>query len=430
MPGCPGRFASRAAAALALLALPAVFAMPAFSTGTLPSAPSPSVMPFALAAAGDPVIAAAGDIAHPPPAPSDAGNARTSDLIVAMDPTAVLTLGDNQYDGGQLSEFMGTGAFNDTWGRFKNKIHPTFGDEDHANSGVSNTGYYDYFNGPGSASGPAGPTGKGYYSFDIGAWHVVVLNSEIADDADSAQAAWLRSDLAAHPSVCTLATTHRPLFSSQLISGKMKALGEILYDAGVDLWLSGHVHSYERFAKQDPDGDVNAWGIRQFVVGTGGHSHGGLTGSPLPNSEKRGNDFGVLKLILHPTSYDWDFVRAAGEAGDTTDTGSDQCVQDATPSPSPSGPQPPIPLPSKGHGYWLVASDGGTFAFGDAVFKGSTGNIRLAKPIVAMASTPSGNGYWLVASDGGIIAFGDAVFKGSTGSLALASPIVGMAPAE
>ena len=85
------------------------------------------------------------------------------------------------------------------------------------------------------------------------------------------------------------------------------------------------------------------------------------------------------------------------------------------------------PTPS-GNGYWLVASDGGIFAFGDAVFRGSTGALTLARPVVGMAPTPSGNGYWLVASDGGIFAFGDAVFRGSTGALTLARPVVGMAP--
>ena len=81
-----------------------------------------------------------------------------------------------------------------------------------------------------------------------------------------------------------------------------------------------------------------------------------------------------------------------------------------------------------GQGYWLVASDGGIFSFGDAAFRGSTGGIQLNRPIVGMASTPSGQGYWLVASDGGIFAFGDAVFKGSTGAVRLNKPIVGMAP--
>ena len=80
-----------------------------------------------------------------------------------------------------------------------------------------------------------------------------------------------------------------------------------------------------------------------------------------------------------------------------------------------------------GNGYWLVASDGGVFAFGDARFFGSTGGLTLNRPIVGMAATTTAAGYWMVASDGGIFAFGDAAFLGSTGSITLARPIVGMA---
>jgi hypothetical protein len=502
----PPRIVLRAGAALGLLAF---LSAPGLTPSALPAAGPHAALAFAPAAAGDPVIAAAGDIGHPPPASSDSGNARTSDLIVAMNPTAVLTLGDNQYDGGQLSEFMGHGAFNDTWGRFKDKIHPAFGDEDHGAT-VGDTDYYTYFNGAGNATGPAGPTGKGYYSFDVGVWHMVVLNSELAIDSASDQAAWLRTDLAAHPSTCTLAVVHTPLFTSQANSQKAKDVVEILYDAGADLLLSGNIHSYERFAKQDPDGNASPRGIRQFVVGTGGHSHGGLVANARANSEARGNDFGVIKLTLHADSYDWEFQHAAGEAEGFTDSGSDQCVEPPIPLPpapsitgidaaggfppgasgtvvvrgtnfaatptvdlgagvavtsvdfvsaqrlnvgvkvaagaalgprnvtvrNPSGAAAactgcfqvgPGTTPPPPGGYWLVASDGGIFAFGDATFKGSTGNTKLAKPIVGMASTPSGNGYWLVASDGGIFAFGDATFKGSTGNIKLAKPIVAMA---
>ncbi|MGH2687975.1 MAG: metallophosphoesterase, partial [Actinomycetota bacterium] len=264
---------------------------------------------------GDPLVFAAGDIARPPGSDPNVGNVRVADLIEdqSPQPDLILTLGDNQYDSGTLAQFNGENAFDETWGRFKSRMRPTFGDEDYGPGGPTDTGYYDYFNGPGNPSGPAGPENLGYYSFDIGAWHVVVLNTEVDTAADSAQADWLRNDLATHPRTCTLATAHRPFFSSnQSGSGNMEALAGILYDNGADLLLSGHVHSYERFRKQDLDGGADANGFRQFVVGTGGHSTGSLVPTPEAGSEARGDKYGVLKLTLRPTSYAWDFIALPG----------------------------------------------------------------------------------------------------------------------
>lgn len=182
MPRRNRRIAARAATALGLVAflVPPGMASPAV-TRAVPPEPGPALQ-LGPAATGDPVIAAAGDISLPPPVDPTAGSKRTSDAILAMDPApaTVLTLGDNQY-GGQLSDYNGSGAFHATWGRFKSKIRPAFGDEDRTPSG-SDAGYYAYFN-DGNGDGPAGPNGRGYYSFDVGAWHIVVLNSETDHEA-------------------------------------------------------------------------------------------------------------------------------------------------------------------------------------------------------------------------------------------------------
>ena len=188
------------------------------------------------------------------------------------------------------------------------------------------TGYFDYFNGPGASDGPAGPRGKGYYSFDLGAWHLVALNSNcssVSCSAGSEQERWLRADLAAHPTDCTLAYWHHPRFSSGHggSNESMQPLWEALQDAQAELLLSGHSHDYERFAPLDRNGDVDrAGGIRQFVVGTGGAFFTGGLGTLAPHSEvAQNNTFGVLKLTLHPSSYDWQFVPEAGQT--FTDSG-------------------------------------------------------------------------------------------------------------
>jgi acid phosphatase type 7 len=287
----------------------------------------------AEAAAADPVIMAAGDIACDPADPGYNGGAgtadrchqqATSDLVVGTPLDAVLPLGDIQYDSATTARI--NAVYAPTWGRVKSISRPILGNHE---SGTA-TGYFDYFNGPGVSDGPAGPRGKGYYSFDLGAWHVVALNSNcssVSCSAGSEQESWLRADLAAHPTGCTLAYWHHARFSSGHDGSNafMQPLWEALQDAQAELLLSGHSHDYERFAPLNRDGDVDgAEGIRQFVVGTGGAFFTGGLGSLAPHSEvAQNNTFGVLKLTLHPTSYDWQFVPEAG--GTFTDAGSEPC---------------------------------------------------------------------------------------------------------
>jgi 3',5'-cyclic AMP phosphodiesterase CpdA len=215
----------------------------------------------------------------------------------------------------------------------KSLIRPVLGNHDYHSGPLPGTdcdpagqpsGYFRYF---GAA---AGPPNAGYYSFELGGWHFVALNSNCAAvggcGAGSAQETWLRADLAAHPARCTLAFMHHPRFSSSYEQGKnthLDAIWRALYAARVELVLAGHDHVYERFAPQDPTGRADPNGIRQFVVGTGGFSHHPFF-AVQPNSEVRNNtSFGVLRLTLRGAGYDWRFVAAAG--GSFTDSGSGSC---------------------------------------------------------------------------------------------------------
>lgn len=234
------------------------------------------------------------------------GSEATARLLDNIDGT-VFTLGDNLNQSSSLDEFKN--CYAPTWGRHKARTHPVIGNHDNDTSNAS--GYYEYF------GERAGEAGKGYYAYDVGAWQIVVLNSEIDTSEHSEQAEWLRTTLATRRAQCTIAMAHRPLFSSgphgrDGDQEKMRALWNILYDYDVDLMLSGHDHDYERFAPQNPNGERDdARGIRQFVVGTGGAAPFPF-GEPQPNSEKRiTGPFGVLKLTLHETSYAWEFVSIA-----------------------------------------------------------------------------------------------------------------------
>jgi acid phosphatase type 7 len=264
------------------------------------------------AAAGDPVIAAAGDISRR----ALNNQVETSDRVLAINATIALTLGDNQYPDGLLADYL---AFYDpTWGQFKSKTRPVPGNHEYQTPVAA--GYFDYF---GSL---ARPRGTSYYSFDLGGWHLVALDSNISRAAGSPQEEWLRADLEATNKPCILAFWHHPRFSSGTHHGGDTSVGPFwnaLYEAGTDVILNGHEHNYERFGRQDPNARASAAGIRQFVVGTGGASHYGF-GAPDPNSQFReASTFGVLKLTLHPSSYEWEFVSSAGEVVDSG--GPDAC---------------------------------------------------------------------------------------------------------
>ena len=222
------------------------------------------------------------------------------------------------------------------------------GNHDYGTPGAA--GYFHYF---GAA---AGDPEKGYYSYDLGAWHIIVLNSNCAKvggcQPGSPQEQWLRADLAAHPAACTLAYWHHPLFTSGTHTRdsdlkQMRAFWQDLYETGADVVINGHDHDYERFAPQDPNGLRDAKrGIREFVAGTGGKDLGRFV-TRLPNSKVRSQTaFGVLKLTLHPTSYEWEFVPVHGQT--FTDSGHASCHRAGATGPhhERSDTKTPAPAPA------------------------------------------------------------------------------------
>jgi hypothetical protein len=299
-------------------------------------------------AQADPVIAAAGDIACSPSDPDfnvglgSLGRCRqkyTSDLLVNAGLAGVLALGDTQYDSGKLSDFQA--SHDPSWGRVRSITHPAVGNHEYGTSGAS--GYFDYFNGAGAASGPAGLRGQGYYSFDIGTWHLIALNTSdmcrfVACGAGSPQEQWLRADLAAHPTACTLAYWHHPRFNSGHDGNALftQEMWNDLYQAGADILLGGHAHDYERFAPQNAAGNADSvYGIREFVVGTGGAFFTGFSSVKQNSRVRQNSTYGVLKLTLHPSSYDWRFEPEAGKS--FTDSGTSSCHGQPGTAGSPGG---------------------------------------------------------------------------------------------
>jgi hypothetical protein len=285
-----------------------------------------------------PVVAAAGDIACDPNTSafnegrgsSKACHQRaTSNLLVNAGLTGVLAIGDLQYYCGALAAFMY--SYDPSWGRVRSITYPAPGNHEYQGGGAYGCvpgadGYYAYW-------GPAaGDRFGGYYSFDIGAWHLISLNSNCdfigGCGRGSPEERWLRADLATHAGArCTLAYWHHPPFTSSVVPvgvPRSQALLQDLYDGGVDLLLNGHQHNYERFAPQTPQGVADPKrGVREFVVGTGGEDLRPF-GKPIANSEVRNDEtFGVLELILLPTGYSWQFIPEAGDS--FTDGGSDSC---------------------------------------------------------------------------------------------------------
>jgi protocatechuate 3,4-dioxygenase beta subunit len=260
------------------------------------------------------VFVGAGDIA----ACTETGDEATALLLDGI-PGTVFTAGDNAYESGTAEEFAN--CYDPSWGRHKARTRPSPGNHDYRTTGAAP--YYAYF------GDNAGPAGRGYYSYDLGAWHIISLNSNIKSllKPGSAQDQWLRADLAANSKLCTLAYWHHARFSSGTRHGSdttMQHLWQALYEYGADVVIVGHDHTYERFAPQTPDGTADpVRGIRQFVVGTGGKDLYGF-GPLIANSEAQNRTaHGVLKLTLHATSYEWQFIPIAGQT--FTDTGSDSC---------------------------------------------------------------------------------------------------------
>ena len=273
---------------------------------------------FSLQAGDDQpaVLVGAGDIADC----RDLAGAEATAKLLEKIPGTVMAVGDLAYPDGSKENFE---CYDRTWGKVRSRTRPAPGNHEFHSSGA--TPYFDYF---GAA---AGDPKTGYYSYELGAWHIIVLNSECPDvggcEAGSPQGKWLRADLSAHPTGCKLAYFHKPLFSSGGAHGDdllFKDFWQALYEAHTDVIVNGHDHDYERFAPQNPNGDADpVHGIREFVVGTGGKNHRPFH-QPDKNSEVRNADaFGVLKLTLRAHGYEWSFVPEAGKS--FTDSGSGTC---------------------------------------------------------------------------------------------------------
>ncbi|OLB75036.1 MAG: hypothetical protein AUI14_22180 [Actinobacteria bacterium 13_2_20CM_2_71_6] len=287
---------------------------------------------------GDPVIGAVGDMACDPVDPNWNNNLgqngfchhkATSDVALALNPRWMLTMGDHVYNGGTASQF--SASYDPTWGRLKAITRPALGNHEFGTSGAG--GYFNYF---GSAATPLDPSCRsncgGWYSFDVGTWHIVALNTECTRNggncaAGSAQETWLRNDLQTHANACTLVYTHHPKWSSSSFGDNdHDALIQDMYDNNVDLMMVAHAHEYERFAPQDPQSQLDtARGITEILVGTGGRDFSGFS-AILPNSLVHNNNtYGIMKLTLHPTSADFQFLRDPTSAGFLADSGTVNC---------------------------------------------------------------------------------------------------------
>jgi PKD repeat protein len=296
---------------------------------TLPPAPTAPSPPRSeqgvLVSAAPEVFVGAGDIARCDRTFDEA----TAALLDGI-PGTVFVLGDNAYPKGSARDYA---CFHASWGRHKARIKPAAGDGDYSSSS-SATPYFDYF---GAA---AGERGKGYYSYDLGAWHIIVLNTKLSTSAGSAQEQWLRADLKANTHLCTMVIGHYPRFYTGSSSGRtsLRPVWKAMYEAGAELYISAHNRIYERFASQDTAANPDpAYGITQFIVATGGISHGSISSTTAKNSVVRDHtSYGVIKFTLHAESYAWEFVPIAGNT--FTDPGSATCHRGRPPLANAGGP--------------------------------------------------------------------------------------------
>jgi hypothetical protein len=296
--------------------------------------------PSAAAAKRAPLIAAAGDIACAPANPRYNGGLgtfnscqqrATSNLLQSRNFSAILPLGDLVYDeNGSLASYFS--AYEPTWGRFRAASRPVIGNHEY-DDGLGGQGYWDYWDGVGASNGRAGVRGQGWYSYNLGSWHLIALNSNcdfVTCRNTGRQIRWLRNDLEANSKRCILAYMHHPRFSSGLYEkrGDTRALWKTLYRGKADVVLNGHDHLYERFAPQRPSG-IRDWhgGISQFTVGTGGYFLFPVGIPPQPNSQFTFNgSFGILVMKLARQRFGWSFLTAPSAR--SIDRGSRRCTRE------------------------------------------------------------------------------------------------------
>ena len=379
-------------------------------------APAPSARAHAgdatalagAAATGDPYVAAVGDMGCSQWDPDyNNGNGTAtrcrqkyvSDLLVSPVPDALLLLGDNQYDEGELDEFQE--VYHPTFGRANTSVYPSLGNAEYDTPGAQ--GYFDYFSSVGVTGRIGAMAGadtthyaSGYYSFDVGAWHLIALNSNCAQvggcNTGSPQELWLKSDLAAHPNQCTLAYWHHPRWNSGALGDDPATRGfwTDLFASKADVVLNGHGnHHYERFMPQNANGTPDpANGVREFIVSTGGEAHGTPPGSHTDSTDTTEisdySSFGILELSLRPASYTWQFVPEVG--GNFTDSGSGTC-HSAPAAQAPAAPTLTGTANSAVHLSWNAPSDGGAQITGYKLYRGTAaGGETLYKTLGTVTS--------------------------------------------
>jgi hypothetical protein len=299
---------------LALVA--AITLLGAFASCKAEDASTPLTTTPTAAAATYPVVVAAGDIACDPlkalPTATQCQQKLTSDLVIAQNPTKVINLGDNQYREGTAAQFsMG---YAPTWGRFKDRTTPVVGNHEYYDPAGDAKGYRDYFGNPGGVDLS--------YAYSLGNWRILILNSECGElakytDRDCAWlASWIKRDITNNPKKCILAAWHRPLRSTSQEgygTSTVRPFWDALYSKRADIVLNGHAHNFEEWEKLTPGGSRSSTGIKQFTVGTGGRSQYSFARwDDRIAGDHRTKDFGVLKLTLKDSSYDYSFISKTG----------------------------------------------------------------------------------------------------------------------
>jgi hypothetical protein len=421
-------------------------------------------------------VFAAGDIAK-----CDGGADELNAAIIKRgmdaDPahTRVLMLGDGAYKDGSYQTYLDcydkTAGTNDGWGQFKDKTFPVPGNHDYGQKmSATNAGYRQYWGSildplAAASSGNTTADDGGWYSTDIGNWHIIGLNwacgntTNISCAADGPQGKWLNDDLAKATAANkhVIAMWHGARFFSvndnatpadstddpgpSTDAPKTNAYWKMLHAAGADIVLTGHHHNYEVFDHMsveepasapptDRQGQIDPTGPRQFVVGTGGGEHSLFTNAaPAVGSvERLDNTYGVLKLVLHENSYEWQFINAetgqpAGQGGSdntlkTIPGGGGTTVTTPGSGGTTTTTAPIINRPTNRSGYWMVGADGKVYGFGTAQRFGDAG-VTPGSQAVDLEPTPSGDGYWVVDDAGGVARFGDALYYGAPDSLTL-----------